>query len=121
VTIAINEYVVYLEKKGHCVSKRTTAENFNYMSLDHQINDDSTTLSEIIADDNCETLNNVNDMDIKKILSQLSKEEMIFISMYYGINNNSHTLDELGEYFNVTKQALSIRHKKIIEKLQGCV
>jgi RNA polymerase primary sigma factor len=51
---------------------------------------------------------------IKTLLSELNERECDMISMYYGVNNykKEHTLNEIGEKYNITKE----RVRQIIEK-----
>ena len=64
--------------------------------------------------------------DLKEVIKELTPEEQIIITYYYGMDGKKqHTfealrskMEELG-YKKISKQALQVKHAKIIEKLRS--
>lgn len=94
-------------------------------SLNVQINEDGTELSELISDID-ENLNDkyVVDQRIKeelnKALSVLDKRERDIIESYFGINteHNGMTLDDIGDKYELTKERIRQIKEKAIRKLR---
>lgn len=94
-------------------------------SLNIQINEDGTELSELISDID-DDLNDkyVVDQRIKeelnKALSVLDKRERDIIESYFGINteHNGMTLDDIGDKYELTKERIRQIKEKAIRKLR---
>ena len=66
----------------------------------------------IIEDDiDYEKNENIKKEYINTLLSCLNQREYDIISLYYGLNGDNHTLEEIGEHYNLTKE----RIRQIIE------
>jgi len=79
-------------------------------------------------DDELELINTIrSDYDLEEnvisnrameILNSLTEREQLIIKMFYGIGyNKKYTLEEIGQYLNMTKQAVDSIKKKIVIKL----
>ncbi|MBZ4683190.1 MAG: polymerase primary sigma factor [Fusobacteriaceae bacterium] len=93
------------------------------MSLNSVIGEDIY-LEDTISDDDEETLeekiiNQIAREEINKILSFLKPREREIISLRYGLEGNEmHTLEEVGQKFNITRERVRQIEKKTLQKLR---
>jgi RNA polymerase primary sigma factor len=86
--------------------------------------DDGTSLSDFIPDDSsispAEEMVNANMVDhLNEILSTLTEREEQVVRMRFGIGvDTSHTLEEVGETFNVTRERIRQIEAKALRKLR---
>jgi RNA polymerase primary sigma factor len=86
--------------------------------------DDGTSLSDFIPDDSsispAEEMVNANMVDhLNEILSTLTEREERVVRMRFGIGvDTSHTLEEVGETFNVTRERIRQIEAKALRKLR---
>lgn len=97
----------------------------NVSSLDVPIGDDEeTTIGDMVADDDSENpFNNiykeVNRQIIKDVFATLTDREAQILRMRFGIEENqAKTLEEIGEYFGVSKERVRQLETKALRKLR---
>ena len=87
--------------------------------------EDETSLEELIADKTCsnpetESIANATKKKILEVLSTLDSREREVIQLRFGLDNNSpKTLEEIGEYFNLTKERIRQIEQKALNKLRN--
>jgi len=86
--------------------------------------DDKSTLSEFVADDKIlspeqETSQRILKDQIDEILADLSPKEQKILKMRFGLEDGvSHTLEEVGKEFGVTRERIRQIESKVIEKIR---
>ncbi|MDH5442143.1 MAG: sigma-70 family RNA polymerase sigma factor [Candidatus Nomurabacteria bacterium] len=86
--------------------------------------DDASTFGEFIADESVprpdvEASKNILNDQIREILGDLSDKEQKIIEMRYGLDNGiSHTLEEVGREFGVTRERIRQIEAKVHEKIR---
>jgi len=86
--------------------------------------DDKSTLSEFVADDKMlspeqETSQRILKDQIDNIISDLSPKEQKILKMRFGLDDGvSHTLEEVGKEFGVTRERIRQIESKVIEKIR---
>jgi RNA polymerase primary sigma factor len=95
-----SEYI----RENMSVSQRT-------ISADAPVHfDDHTTLMETLVDSNSaapdsQLMDGALKVEIQRVLSTLAPREMEVMILYFGLNNQpSHTLEEIGEKFSITRE-----------------
>lgn len=97
-------------------------------SLNDKINEDGDEVLDLISDDSFkkpdedffsdEILKN----EIEKTMSVLSEREIKIINMYFGIDGQSMTLEQIGDEFDLTKERIRQIKEKALRKLKNnCV
>ncbi|HMB17461.1 MAG TPA: sigma-70 family RNA polymerase sigma factor, partial [Candidatus Paceibacterota bacterium] len=106
------------------------------ISLEKPIGDDSedSTLSDLIPDEEADSPHEKANRtllkkQIKDVLTDLTDREQKILSMRFGLKDNiTHTLEEVGKVFGVTRERIrqieakaleKIRKHKEVEKLKG--
>lgn len=86
--------------------------------------DDKSTLSEFVADDKIlspeqETSQRILKDQIDEIIADLSPKEQKILKMRFGLDDGvSHTLEEVGREFGVTRERIRQIESKVIEKIR---
>ncbi|PIR57716.1 MAG: RNA polymerase sigma factor RpoD [Parcubacteria group bacterium CG10_big_fil_rev_8_21_14_0_10_38_31] len=86
--------------------------------------DDKSTLSEFVADDKIlspeqQTSQRILKDQIDEILADLSPKEQKILKMRFGLDDGvSHTLEEVGKEFGVTRERIRQIESKVIEKIR---
>lgn len=99
-------------------------ETIHSMDKPYGANSDIT-LNDILS--NPDTINNKFDSDnlkykLKGLFNRLNEKEQKIIEMSYGLNNNlPMTLEEIGDSFNLTKEAIRLIKNKALLKLKECI
>ncbi|MCR4284284.1 MAG: sigma-70 family RNA polymerase sigma factor [Parcubacteria group bacterium] len=96
------------------------------LSLEAPVGDDDekSTLSEFVADDKIlspeqETSQRILKDQIDEIISDLSPKEQKILKMRFGLDDGvSHTLEEVGKEFGVTRERIRQIESKVIEKIR---
>ncbi len=96
------------------------------LSLEAPIGDDSekSTLSEFVADDKIlspeqQTSQRILKDQIDEIIADLSPKEQKILKMRFGLDDGvSHTLEEVGREFGVTRERIRQIESKVIEKIR---
>lgn len=108
------EHITYTIKKAAHIN-----------SLDSSINSNSTTRLMDILEDNVEVEPDSELMDqslkdeINHILKSLTKREAKILNMYYGLNGyKSHTLEEIGMDFKLTRERIRQIKERVLNKLR---
>lgn len=78
-----------------------------FYNLGYEVQDND--LNDIYDEEVTETIRNE--------ISQLKEKKQKILKLYYGIENEEHTLREIGKLFNVTHQAVSIQIESAFEKM----
>lgn len=95
------------------------------ISLSERINEEGDELIDVVQDPNEQTpdmlVNNKSEIRkrIDRLLSCLDDREKLIIEKYYGLNGTECNLDDLGEYFNCTKERIRQLKDKGIKKLRN--
>lgn len=95
------------------------------ISLSERINEEGDELIDVVQDPNEQTPDILvnNKFEIRKridrLLSCLDEREKLIIEKYYGLNGTECNLDDLGEYFNCTKERIRQLKDKGIKKLRN--
>jgi len=96
-------------------------------SLETPVGDDGdskSTLGDFVSDDNIEspdqyTSHRILTEQLKNILSELSEKEQEILSMRHGLKDGvSHTLEEVGRRFGVTRERIRQIEAKSLEKIR---
>lgn len=97
----------------------------NYVSMDAPINnEDESSMYDILPADNEELPDNMLITDslkkeINRILVTLSAREAEIVKMYYGLDNyHQHSLDEIGEKFELSRERVRQIKEKAIRRLK---
>lgn len=111
------------------ISEKTVARAFRIaahpISLDTPIDDSETSFigdfiectSEVSPEENA--IDTSLQMEIKKQLQTLSEREQKVLEMRFGLNNgNPHTLEQVGNYFNLTRERIRQIEAKALKKLR---
>jgi RNA polymerase primary sigma factor len=108
------EHITYTIKKAAHIN-----------SLDSSINSTSTTRLMDVLEDNVEVEPDSELMDqslkeeINHILKSLTKREAKILNMYYGLNGyKSHTLEEIGMEFKLTRERIRQIKERVLNKLR---
>lgn len=118
----LNTDKVKTDKEGKIIDKENVRERLNWSmsySMDAPIREgEDTTYADTFASDS-ETDAELETQDIiNKALVYLSVQDRQIIDMFFGISEEKQTLEEIGERFNLTKQAISVRVKKSLELMR---
>ena len=96
-----------------------------YISLDAPLAQDEegnmydVLLSEDASSPDKELLTDSLSKEIERALNTLSRREADIIRLYYGLNGkHTHTLDEIGEEFNITRERVRQIKEKAINRLK---
>ena len=95
-------------------------------STDEPFGDDGEgTILDVVPSDNMPGTDSVvmqeslaKEMDLA--LGQLSHREKEIICMFYGIGGKEHTLDEIGERYNLSRERVRQIKEKTIRRMQSC-
>jgi RNA polymerase primary sigma factor len=61
-------------------------------------------------------------IEIDTLLSKLTKRESKILELYFGLNDNySHTYEEIGDVFDLTRERVRLIKIKAISKLNGYI
>lgn len=97
----------------------------SHMSLDAPFNEgEDGKLIDLLKDNSMDppdatVLDNSLQEEIEKILSTLSKREAEVVKLYFGIGQDtSHTLEEIGQRFNLTRERVRQIKEKAIRRLK---
>lgn len=118
----LNTDKVKYDKKGNPIDKDKVKEKLNWSvsySMDAPIREGKeTTYADTFASD-AETDAETETQDlIGKAMMHLTSQDQQIIDMFFGISEEKQTLEEIGERFNLTKQAISVRVKKSLELMR---
>ena len=125
VDIDNNDYYYRLtkNKRNHLVQQRVTRPKYlkeDVMRLQTLENYDTNLDNECVIVNNC--LEKIKQDEIKEkisqVLSTLTEREERVLRMRFGINTKEHTLDEIGQLFNVTGNRISMIEARALRKLK---
>lgn len=96
------------------------------LSLDNPFGDENSTLNDITEDTrnlNPDEHNKVKILEefVIEILQVLSEREQTIIKMRFGIESKEKTLEEIGQYFGITKERVRQIESKAIKKLRKII
>ena len=95
------------------------------INYDRPINDEGDTLIQILENKDAEMPDAIFDdecnikTELKKLMNSLDARETEIVERYYGLNYTPHTLQEIGEIFNLTKERVRQIKEKAIRKLRN--
>tara|TARA_R110000744_G_scaffold109541_3_gene206951 strand:+ start:281 stop:1081 length:801 start_codon:yes stop_codon:yes gene_type:complete len=95
------------------------------INYDKPINDEGDTLIQVLEDVNAEMPDDIfNDecnikTELKKLMYSLDARETEIVERYYGLDYTPHTLQEIGEIFNLTKERVRQIKEKALRKLRN--
>lgn len=105
--------------------KRAIDNSRRYISMDAPLSDDDGSnmydvlLSEDASGPDKELLTDSLRKEIERALNTLTPREAMVIRLYYGLNgHHSHTLEEIGEEFNITRERIRQIKEKGIKRLK---
>lgn len=105
--------------------KKAIKNSGRYVSMDAPLSDDEggnmydVFLSEDTASPDEELLTDSLCKEIERALNTLTRREAEVIRLYYGLNGRpSHTLEEIGEKFNITRERIRQIKEKGIKRLK---
>jgi len=125
VDIDNNDYYYRLtkNKRNHLVQQKVTRPQYlknDVMRLQTLETYDTNLDNECVVVNNC--LKKIKQDEIKEkislVLSTLTEREERVLRMRFGINTKEHTLDEIGQLFNVTGNRISMIEAKALRKLK---
>ena len=106
-----------MQRLNNCITNNSKFKT-DELPTDHEKqnrNDDDYEVvsDEFIIEDDIDYEKNENTKKeyINTLLSCLNQREYDIVSLYYGLNGDNHTLEEIGEQYNLTKE----RIRQIIE------
>ena len=79
--------------------------------LDVLVNDDSPMADRTLVNESLSR-------EIDRALSTLSEREKEIIQMFFGINHQEKTLEEIGDKFNLTRERVRLIKEKAIRRLR---
>jgi|TARA_R110000796_G_scaffold24325_2_gene69381 RNA polymerase primary sigma factor len=95
------------------------------INYDRPINDEGDTLIQILENKDAEMPDAIFDdecnikTELKKLMNSLDARETEIVERYYGLNYTPHTLQEIGEIFNLTKERVRQIKEKALRKLRN--
>ncbi|MDO4938506.1 MAG: sigma-70 family RNA polymerase sigma factor [Lachnospiraceae bacterium] len=95
------------------------------VSMDASINEDGTTIEDMIADENgnnpeFEMTQKMLKEEIDKVLDELTDRERTVLEMRFGLEDGKiHTLEEVGEHFNITRERVRQIEAKALRRLRN--
>ena len=95
------------------------------INYDKTINDEGDTLIQILENKDAEMPDAIFDdecnikTELKKLMNSLDARETEIVERYYGLNYTPHTLQEIGEIFNLTKERVRQIKEKALRKLRN--
>ena len=109
--------------------KRVSSHHYSYVSLDKKIGDDgyeddATTIANMIPDKEqknpLEILGEVNaNENLHDVLKKLKPREQSILELRFGLNNQDyHTLESIGDKFNLTRERIRQIEKVALKKLK---
>ena len=105
--------------------KKAIKNSGRYISMDAPLSDDDggnmydVFLSEDASSPDKELLTDSLCKEIERALNTLTRREAEVIRLYYGLNGrHSHTLEEIGEEFNITRERIRQIKEKGIKRLK---
>ena len=105
--------------------KRAMNNSMRYVSMDAPLSDDDggnmydVLLSEDTSGPDKALLTDSLCKEIERALNTLTPREAMVIRLYYGLNgHHSHTLEEIGEEFNITRERIRQIKEKGINRLK---
>ena len=125
VDIDNNDYYYRLtkNKRNHLVQQKVTRPQYlkdDVMRLQTLETYNTNLDNECVVVNNC--LEKIKQDEIKEkislVLSTLTEREERILRMRFGINTKEHTLDEIGQLFNVTGNRISMIEAKALRKLK---
>lgn len=112
--MTLNQYIEHRQKYGETISLRRKAYQTNLIGFDTPINSNSDmNIGDTISDTEIDMDAPFEKRDINKMLSSLTSEEREFIIDYF---YNDINMEEMGESRNISRQAVSTRMTKILDK-----
>jgi RNA polymerase primary sigma factor len=118
------EVAQYLDMSVEDIKAYIKTSN-KHISMDAPINsEEETTLLDLLSSENDEIPDNFMitsslRIEINRILSTLSHREAEIIRMYYGLNGyHQHSLDEIGEKFELTRERVRQIKEKALRRLK---
>ncbi|MDI1353590.1 MAG: RNA polymerase sigma factor RpoD/SigA [bacterium] len=102
----------------------TLAASSWHLSTDATLGNEETTLKDILADasspkPDAALITSSLSIEIKRVLATLTPRESEVIVLFYGIGqNHSHTLEEIGEKFDLTRERVRQIKEKGIRRLR---
>ena len=125
VDIDNNDYYYRLtkNKRNHLVQQKVTRPQYlkdDVMRLQTLETYNTNLDNECVVVNNC--LEKIKQDEIKEkisqVLSTLTEREERVLRMRFGINTKEHTLDEIGQLFNVTGNRISMIEARALRKLK---
>tara|TARA_R110002020_G_scaffold329497_2_gene545312 strand:+ start:4635 stop:5435 length:801 start_codon:yes stop_codon:yes gene_type:complete len=95
------------------------------INYDKPINEEGDTLIQILENKDAEMPDSIFDdecnikTELKKLMNSLDARETEIVERYYGLNYTPHTLQEIGEIFNLTKERVRQIKEKALRKLRN--
>jgi len=93
--------------------------------LDNYINDEGDTLMDLIVNSDSPSPDEMFDTKgqlkscLKDLMNVLDEREQIIINDYFGISGTAKTLEEIGDYFGLTKERVRQIKEKALRKLRS--
>jgi RNA polymerase primary sigma factor len=89
------------------------------MSMDTPIDEgERTTFGDMLSVDDGYHSEYLDDNQIANCMSCLDDNERKLVSMFYGLGSVEYKMPEIGEYFGVSKQTISVRLKTALNKMR---
>ncbi len=111
--------------KDQVESRLNDSQIVNQISLETPIGDDGeSVLLDFLPDDTFEqpeeySINNMLKSDIQKVLETLTEKERNIICLRFGLlDGKTHTLEEIGNYYHVTRERIRQIEAKALRKLR---
>ena len=108
--------------------RRIRSHNHSYISLDKKVgmenDEESSTFGNLITDKSqknpLEILTDVNtNENIEEALLCLKDRERVILELRFGLNNNdNHTLESIGDQFNLTRERIRQIEKAALQKMR---
>ena len=95
------------------------------INYDKTIYDEGDTLIQVLENKDAEMPDAIFDdecnikTELKKLMSSLDARETEIVERYYGLNYTPHTLQEIGQIFNLTKERVRQIKEKSLRKLRN--
>tara|TARA_Y100000310_G_scaffold303229_1_gene341398 strand:- start:829 stop:1629 length:801 start_codon:yes stop_codon:yes gene_type:complete len=95
------------------------------ITYDKPINEEGDTLIHLLADKDAAMPDEIFDdecnikTELKKLMKSLDARETEIIQRYYGLSYTPHTLQEIGQIFNLTKERVRQIKEKALRKLRN--
>jgi|TARA_R110000744_G_scaffold170885_3_gene289210 RNA polymerase primary sigma factor len=120
-----------LQRQKKMIGKEITELDSKLSSLpttinyDKPINEEGDTLINLLVNEDAEMPDAIFDdecnikTELQKLMKSLDNREKEIIERYYGLNYTPHTLQEIGEIFNLTKERVRQIKEKALRKLRN--